>query len=184
LTTIFQNEVTREHRNYDAERWWGYVDEEQIIQLAKTILLETGYFEPTVFIKGSTGKLAVQPEKFGETADDRRMKMLNMGTYVAYKQNVGELIKLIFVDEAWVSPARKEQNVLPSKDPDRIETLIINSLDTSSQEETMICFEMMRDPKGKLIDLKKMSLPGGTSVKGMLLPAFQKGYQIVRPTAN
>ena len=158
-------------------------DVEQIVQLAKEIVLKTGYFEPTIFIIGSKSKLAVRPETFGDTADDRRLRMLSMGSYVAYKRNVGELIQLIFVDEAWMSPAR-EEFIQPSKDPSRVETLIINILDTKNQDETIVCFEMIRNSKKKVIDLKQMSLPGGGSVEGRLLPAFQKGYQIVQPTVN
>ncbi len=115
-------------------------DVAEIVQLAKKIVLDTGYFEPTVFIKGSERKLAVQPETFGQTADDRQRNMLNMGAYIAYKQNVGELEILIFADEAWMSkPDKNGEFIQPSLDPKRIETLIINSLDARTQEETMIC---------------------------------------------
>ncbi len=160
-------------------------DVAEIVQLAKKIVLDTGYFEPTVFIKGSERKLAVQPETFGQTADDRQRNMLNMGAYIAYKQNVGELEILIFADEAWMSkPDKNGEFIQPSLDPKRIETLIINSLDARTQEETMICFEMVRNTQGKVTNLKQMSLPDGGSVKGNLLPAFQKGYQFIRPVRN
>jgi hypothetical protein len=133
--------------------------------------------------KASEGKMAIGMKVFGETSDDRERHMLNAGTFTAYKHYVGELEKLIFVDEAWMSPAR-EEFIQPSKDPNRVETLIINSLNPITQEQTMICFEMIRDSKKKLISFKQMSLPGGSTVQGRLLPAFLKGYQFVQPTTS
>jgi hypothetical protein len=162
-----------------------YVDKEEIVRFVKKITLEVGAFEPTIFVKGSTGKVAIALKEFGATSNIRERHMLNAGAFTAQKHSVGELEKLIFVDEAWMSWANKKgEFIQPSLDPKRIETLIINSLDASSQEETMISFEMVRDPKGKLTDFKQMSLPDGSSVKGILLPAFQKGYKIIRPTTN
>ena len=158
--------------------------EDEVIEFVKKVTLEVGVCDPIIFVKGSKGKVAIGMGKFGETSDVREKYMLNAGTFTAYKHSVGELEKLIFADEAWMSPFRGEHFVRPSKDPSRVETLIINSLDPTNQEQTILCFEMIRDSKKKLIDLKQMSLPGGVSVKGMLLPAFQKGYQIVQPTVN
>lgn len=159
--------------------------DEGIIQFVKKGALEFGGFEPTVFVQGSQGKVAIELKQFGETSDIRENNMLNAGAFTAYKHNVGELEKLIFASEAWMGRANKEgEFIQPSLDPKRIETLIINSLDTSTQEETMICFEMVRDPKGKLTNLKQTSLPETVSVKGILLPAFQKGYRMIRPVNN
>jgi hypothetical protein len=160
-------------------------DVEEIVQLAKKLVLETGYHEPIIFVKGSEGRVALEFKSFGETSEQRRLMMLNAGSRMAYEHHVGELEKLIFVDEAWMSKANEKGEFMqPSRDPKRIETLIVNSLDVATHEETMICFEMVRDPQGKITDLKQMSLPDGTSVQGMLLPAFQKGYQLIRPVTN
>jgi hypothetical protein len=159
--------------------------DEGIIQFVTKVALECGGFEPTVFVQGSHGKVAIELKQFGETADIRESNMLNAGAFTAHKHSVGELEKLIFASEAWMSMAdKKGECIQPSKDPKRIETLIINSLDASTQEETMICFEMVRDPKGKLTNLKQTSLSETVSVKGILLPAFQKGYRMIRPVTN
>ena len=158
---------------------------EEIVQFVKTTVLELGKCFPIVFVKGSKGKVAIGLKELGETSDNREMHMLNAGTFTAYKHNVGELESLIFASEAWMSLVKgKEEFIRPSLNPERIETLIINSLDTATQEETIICFEMVRDRQGKLTDLKQMSFPDAGSVKGILLPAFQKGYQIISPVTN
>lgn len=160
----------------------GYVEDvEQIIQLAKKLILEMGYHEPILFVKGTEKNLVLNFKEFGATSDERARQMLNAGANMAYKDNVGELEALVFVDEAWMGT---NIDIQPSKDPKRIEVLVINTFDMATQEERLIVFEMVRDPKGKLIDLKKPDLPEPGSVKGMLLPAFRKGYQMISPVAN
>jgi hypothetical protein len=160
-------------------------DVEEIIQFAKRLTLETGRFMPTVFLKGSEGKVAIGIENFGKT-DEKQKDMLNAGAFTALRHHVGELELLVIVSEAWMSMANEkgELEVRPSLDPKRIETLIVNSLDPFTQEETMTVFEMVRDTKGKVTDLKQKSFPKEGSIKGTLLPAFLKGYQMVRPTTN
>jgi hypothetical protein len=160
-------------------------DVEEIVQLVKKLTLEAGSCQPTVFVNGSQQKVAIGMKNFGETSDARARDMLNAGTFTAYKHSVGELESLVFVSEAWMSEVNeKGELVQPSRDPKRIETLIINCLDVATQDETVRMFEMVRNPKGELTDLNQMSLPEGGRVKGMLLPAFLKGYQLVRPVTN
>lgn len=155
-------------------------DVEKIIQLAKQYMLKSGQHPPAVFIKGSMGKGVVVLEDFG-VHNDKRTDMLNAGVFTATKHSVGELETIIFVSEAWMG---MNMDVQPSQDPKRVEVLIINSLDVATQEERMIQFEIVRNKEKKVIDLKEPDLPDGITVKGTLLPAFQKGYQIVRPVTN
>jgi hypothetical protein len=154
---------------------------DEIVQLAKKFILEMGYHEPILFVKGTTRKVVIGFKRFGDNSSQRELTMRNAGAHLAYKDNVGELGVLVFVDEAWMG---MNLDVLPSEDPKRIEVLIINTFDMSSQEEAMICFEMVRNKEGKITDLKQNFLPEGGSVKGVLLPAFRKGYQMIRPTTN
>ncbi len=154
---------------------------DQIIQLAKKLILEMGYHEPILFIKGSKTNVVLNFKEFGDTSDKRERAMLNAGANLAYKDNVGELEALVFVDEAWMGT---NINIQPSKDPNRIEVLLINTLDTATQEESLIMFEMVRNQKGKIIDLKQNSLPEEGSAEGILLPAFQKGYKLISPVTN
>jgi hypothetical protein len=155
-------------------------DVENIMRLVQKIMLETGSFQPTVFVKGSERRIAVELQGFGKH-DDKRKDMLNAGVMVATKHNVGELETLVFVSEAWMG---MNMNIMPSQDPKRVEVLIINSLDVATQEEQMIQFEIVRNKQKKVIDLKKPDLPDGVTVKGTLLPAFLKGYQIISPVTN
>ena len=154
---------------------------EQIIRLAKQLVLEMGYHEPILFVKGSKNNIVLNFKEFGDTSSKRERNMLNAGANLAYKQNVGELEALVFVNEAWMGT---NINVLPSKDPQRIEVLLINTFDPGTKEEALIMFEMVKNSQGKVTDLKQKTLPEIGSVKGILLPAFQKGYQSISPVTN
>jgi hypothetical protein len=106
-------------------------DVEQIVQFVKKVTLTCHGFEPTVFVKGSKDRIAVEIKEFGVYMD-KRTQMLNSGTFTALRHNVGELQLLILASEAWMS---RNLTMRPSKDPKRIEVLIINSLDVATQEE-------------------------------------------------
>jgi len=158
------------------------VDEvKAITDIAKRVFLQDGYHAPTVFVKGTDKKAAIQLVRFGATAGERELDMLNAGTWLACTHNVGELELIVFVSEGWMGT---NLEVLPSQDPKRIEVLLINSLDVRTQEEHMLPFEVKRDPKGTVLDLKELVLPETVAAKGILLPAFQKGYQVISPVHN
>lgn len=156
-------------------------DVKEIIDLAKEHMLHDGYHAPIVFVKGAKGKAAVVLESFGDTADKRATDMFYAGALVADKRNVGELELIVFVNEAWMST---NLGVMPSQDPNRVEVLLIDILDTNTQEEQLTMFEVIRDSNRKIVDLKQQALPENGSAKGMLLPAFQKGYQVISPVLN
>lgn len=153
----------------------------EIIDTAKQVMLRDAYHSPLLFVRGKTKNVFTSLPNFGDTNDERVWKMLNAGTQVACKSNVGELDTMILVTEAWMST---NLTVQPSKDPKRIEVLLINSLDARTGEEEIRMFEIIRDRQQKVIDLKDCPLPGGVSAKGSLLPAFQKGYQLISPVKN
>jgi hypothetical protein len=158
------------------------MDEVKLIaNLARKLFLLDGYHAPIVFVKGTQGKVFFQLEHFGETSDERVLDMLHAGTLIARKRNVGELELIILVNEAWMGT---NINILPSVDPNRVEALVINSLDARTQDEQLMAFTVKRDSRGNVIDLSEDVLPKDGSPKGKLLPAFQKGYQIVSPVHN
>jgi len=158
------------------------VDEvKEIADVAKKIFLQDGYHAPMVFVKGTNGKLFFELTNFGATAGERERSMLNAGTLIACKRNVGDLELIILVNEAWMG---MNLSLMPSQDPKRIEALLISSLDARTKEERLLIFEVKRDPKGKVLDLKELIFPNTVEAKGWLLPAFLKGYQIISPVHN
>jgi len=153
----------------------------KIAECAKALMLKFGSYEPIVLVKGTKDKVVVGLNSLGETNEERVRKLHNVGTWTACKHNVGELELIVLVNEAWMS---SNLTVLPSQDPKHVKMLLINSLDARTQEEQITGFEVIRDPKGQVIDLKDWDHPENGSVKGTLLPAFQRGYQLVSPVLN
>jgi len=158
------------------------VDEvKEIADFAKKLFLQDGYHAPIVVAKGTKSVQVVLLEQFGDTADERVKDMFYAGAMLAQKGNIGDLELMIFVCEGWIGT---NMNVRPSQDPKRIEALLINSLDARTQEEKLLQFEIKRDPKGTVTDLRELIFPEKVEAKGWLLPAFQKGYQKVSPVHN
>jgi len=159
------------------------VDEvKKIIEVAKQIFLLDGYHAPMVFIKGDKGKVVVEIKNFGDNSYQRELAMLNLGTHIACKSNVGELDLIVMVNEAWMST---DLTMLPSQNPKRIEVLSINFLDVISQEEKATGFKIIRDKLGKAVDLRPLNKSSDFfEAKGYLLPAFVHGYRAISPVHN
>jgi len=159
------------------------VDEvKKIIDIAKQVFLQDGYHAPMVFVKGDKGKVVVEIKNFGNDSYQREQIMLNLGTYVACKQNVGDLDLVVIVSEAWTS---RNLTMLPSQNPKRIEVLSINFLDVGSLEEKATMFTVLRDRFGKAVGLRPFDKSTDFfDVKGHLLPAFVRGYSVISPVHN
>jgi len=158
------------------------VDEvKKIADIARKIFLHDGYHVPMVFVKGTQGKVFFQLMRFGKTAEERELDMLNAVTTLACKRNVGDLELIIHVCEGWMGT---NITIRPAQDPNRMEVLLVNSLDVRTREEKLLSFAVKRDPNGNVLDLKELVLPDVVETKGRLLPAFQKGYQIISPVHN
>jgi hypothetical protein len=159
------------------------VDEvKKIIEIAKQVFLHDGYHAPMVFVKGDKGKIVVEIKNFGNDSYQRELTMLNLGTYVACKQNVGDLDLVVIVSEAWTS---RNLTMLPSQNPKRIEVLSINFLDVGSHEEKASMFQVIRNKWGKAIELRPFDKSTEFfEVKGHILPAFVRGYKVISPVHN
>jgi len=156
-------------------------DVEKIINFAKEVFLRNSFHNPMVFVKGANGKVAVELKNFGDNSYQRELSMLNTGTFVACKRNVGELDIVVLVTEAWMST---NLTMLPSRNPKRIEVLMINYLDVSTQKEKSTVFRVIRNKLGKAIELRSYMSSDSYEVKGYLLPAFVKGYRVISPAHN
>jgi len=157
-------------------------DVTKIIDLAKEAFLRDGFHKPTVFIKGTNRSVAIEVKNFGDDSSQRELDMLNMGTFVACKSNVGELDIVVIVTEAWMST---DLTMLPSQNPKRIEVLMINFLDMGTQEEKATTFRIIRDKWGKAIELRPINKSQNFyEVEGILLPAFVRGYRAISPVRN
>jgi hypothetical protein len=153
---------------------------EEIIELAKYNMELYGGFEPSLFVIGTKEKVRMSVP-IGRGSAERVQFMTDAGVELAQSglasQVIGDLKLVVFVSEAWVSPAR-EKMVMPSQDPDRTEALIITALDPNTMEQMLQMFTFVRDRKQAVIELKPISMPKEGTVESPLLRAFLSGFRL------
>lgn len=155
----------------------------EVEKMAKETMLKQGGHNPQLIICGENGNgisvFADMPSDQGE-----RMKMFGMaGIKIALEGKLGQLQKLYFISEAWLSRINKNSKkpfVPPSKDPNKMECLIVASHDISNNHGEMLVLEIKRDKKGNFSSLKDKTpkKEGKGEAKSILLEAFIKGYEI------
>ena len=150
---------------------------DEIFAVAKESVITLGRFQPTVFVLGTQGKVYM-PLPFGETSDDRVAIMAQAGIQCAEAGRIGEVERIIFVSEAWVSPARQSYT-LPSQDPNRQEVVLFNSLDARTNAQELEIYTCTRQGR-QVIDLKLLEQPRQSTVEGRLLPAFLAGFRLFK----
>jgi hypothetical protein len=151
------------------------MDVDEIVKLTKEYVTQFGNHPATLFVVGTNSKGGVSFSDFGQDHDQRVRAMAQAGLQVAREKDVGELEQLIFICEAWASPPRKEF-VRPSRDPNHIEVLLVNTLDVPTDKQELHMFEIERDTKGNVSDLKQVTSPKEGVVASPLLPAFVAGF--------
>src|SRR3989304_9129373 len=133
------------------ERIQGEPEIEGIAAIARENLLKYGNHVPTVIAVGTLGQGIGQLEGELETSEDRARAMKVLGRVFRREGYVGELRKVFFVSEGWMSEAAKvDGNIRPSQDPNRIEVLVVSELDLPNRKTNMLLYEMVRNKKGEL----------------------------------
>src|SRR4051812_28839176 len=102
----------------------------QIAALAKTVMLRDEQHATTLVVEGSRQGGIVTLRDFPDDPDEKHLAMQATGYNIGKRPDLGELIRVFLISEAWVSMATngKLPNVRPSKDPNRREVLIVSSL--------------------------------------------------------
>jgi hypothetical protein len=140
-------------------------------------MFKFGSHTPTLFVQGTKDKVVMQLP-FGEDNLERIEIMTQAGIQLGKSGQIGDVEMVVFVDEAWVSPARTPY-VRPSEDPDRMEVLLITALDPQTSKQTVQMYSCVRDYKGTVIELKPSST-GAAEVESPLLPAFMTGFRLFK----
>ncbi len=154
---------------------------QQVGQIAKEITLEQGYHSPMLLVEGSVNGLSVGLQDFPAESNAKQEHLFKAGFAVGKAGTVGELRQVFFISEAWMSAAvgGKIPDLPPSKDPRRVEVLIITSLTVAPKETDILLFELVRDPQGHLLDVKETAHPTEKgSYESPLMDAFLQGYQL------
>lgn len=164
-------------------------DFEWVVKHAKKITLEAGSHSPMLMVNGTHKGTLVGFEEYPKNHSDKLRIMLNAGVKVGeLKESFGELKSLYFISEAWVSVFGENEKpdktyTLPSQDPKRKEALVIMGRNVKTKKEEFESFEMIRNKKGTLIDLRsfheKVGQPDKTD--NPLMDAFEFGYNKAEP---
>lgn len=173
--------MSKEHASRPKQPFLDTISEQ-----AREIMLWDGAHRPTLFLKGSQETMSHPIMELPATAESRRKMLFILGTLITKVEQLGSLEEVILVTEAWMSKALDEHapHMPPSKDPNRIEVLVINQIDLTTNQSQLRLFEMIRDDRGELTELKTYSdVPDdqqGHSSDSPLLNAFVAGYRLIR----
>lgn len=160
---------------------------QDVKKMASDVMLKQGSHLAQLIMCGENGSgIAVLPDM--PDKPDEKEKLFGMaGVRLAMEggEKLGMLKKLYFISEGWMSVVSKKKMdkddyVQPSKDPKRIECLIIASHELETNHGDMIILEIQRDKKQKFIGLKDISPKneGKGEAKSYMLDAFIKGYEM------
>lgn len=107
------------------------------------------------------------------------------GAYAANRESAGQLRSVFFISEGWMSRNDEQAppELPPSKDPNRLEVLIISGVNVPTRQTTMVIFEMVRDENGVLGELRDFpaAREGETNAESPLLDVFVLGYLSIAP---
>ena len=92
---------------------------------------------------------------------------------------VDEFEQVIPISEGWMSTGEcRPPKSRPSQDPARKEVLLVSNLTIRDHRSRVVIFEMVRDVKGELTELRDLQLPGEYDqgqAETPLLDAFADG---------
>lgn len=165
-----------------AESKPGRYSIDEVVNIAKEVLLEHGNHVPTIIVQGDKGPAINQLVPFPETYEGRHRRLFITGMMLARSGRVGDLKQVFFISEGWMSVTDEQgpPQAPPSQDPNRMEGLHISYLDVEANHTDMVLFEMVRDDEEQLVELKLLDQPtvaAGGHVESPLLGAFVSGYR-------
>jgi len=153
---------------------------ELITQLAREVLLRDGSHAPTLIVDGSANPVAIQIDQLAPTFEGRAQQMFVAGQSLAHTASAGRLRGVYFVSEAWLSQGQegKAPYMLPSKDPKRIEVLMVSGLEIKPRQVKLAIYEMVRDKVGALREIRPWEYPDDPDdvADTPLLEAFLAGF--------
>lgn len=174
--------MTPESDNKGREDAAGWINFENITQLAIEATLKQGKQIPCLIIDGSKKMMYGGMPYLPETHNERMQFMYAAGQIALMSGEIGNLKQVFLISEGWMS-VPKDSNppkTLPAEDPNRKEVLIVSGLEIQKQTKYLKVFEMLRDKDEILIGLREIPIPGqeeGGEFNISLLDAFRQGFQ-------
>ena len=154
----------------------------EIVETAKSIMLDFGNHPLTIFVIGTKGKIYFTvPHR--ETYPERVEQMIRSGMFAARQRDIGDLVQVIYISEGWAG-AHREQFVRPSVDPNRREVLLITELDVAQNTQSVEAYICVRDRNDKVVELKPMLPEKQAEVSSELLPSFVLGFRLFKRSTS
>jgi hypothetical protein len=150
---------------------------DHIITTAKYTMYRRGGMPPTLYVCGTRQTVSF-PMPQAKNPVGRAEQMIHTAIQLAQAGTVGDIELLVFVSDAWASPAR-DPVYIPSQDKNRCEVLLISALG-QTKEQKLLLYACIREQNGVLTDLKPLPVPADVNVEGPLLRAFLTGYRLVQ----
>ena len=154
---------------------------EEVTRIARETLLKDGGHAPPVLVEGSMNTDVGQIAEFPETHEGKIQRMRSCGFALGQTGKVGEMRRIFFICEGWMSTAQKgaPRPVRPAQDPNRTEVLLIAHLWPEDNRTDWVGFEMVRSARGKLVALRELqdfAVEKGRRMESPLLGAFVAGF--------
>lgn len=152
----------------------------EIAKRATQLLMEQGFHPTTLIAEGDKQTAVNTLNHLAPTHEARAQQMFLLGLLFAQEAEVGVLQQAFLVSEAWMSMIDNGQmpQVSPSKDPKRIEVLVISRMAIEPPQTETVAYEMKRNAKGKLIGVDDTPVIGNSPehAESPLLHAFVIGF--------
>jgi len=155
---------------------------DSVAEMACEIALHDGGHVPTVIAEGTRNTLLGSFPELPPTHQERVEMMQVAGQLLGQREAVGFLKQVYFISEAWMCRGSRPgmEAVQPSKDPERVEVLVVAGLQVVARRSALRLYEMIRDETGDLAELRAVTpdAEGEGQVESPLLTAFVAGYLV------
>ncbi len=151
----------------------------EAVAKAKGVALQLGTQVPFLWVEGTKQEYALWLHTLPDDPLDKYRLFFKAGRTVARDKELGKLVQVFFISEAWLSIVRqgKLPDIRPSEDPQRQEVLIVSCFNLKNHTKDISVLSYMRDKKGKLIAIKELSSGNaGLQFASSLLDTFLAGY--------
>jgi hypothetical protein len=154
---------------------------EDVARLAKETTLRDGVHVPLLVMNGTRQMVYGAMPELPDTHHARMQFMYGAGHFAGESGGVGQLKQVFFISEAWMSVPNdgNPPKMRPSEDPNRKEVLIIQGFQIQEGTKHLKLFEMIRNRKGHLVDLKDWEPQEKENgvIDIPLLEAFSNGFR-------
>ena len=150
----------------------------EVVAQAKASALEMGRHIPILLLEGTKQRYVVALGTLPDDPFEKRRMLFAIGHNAARKDELGALVQVYFISEAWVSIIRQGTlpDVRPSQDPQRQEILVISCVNLKEQTKKIAILSYVRNKEGRLTAIKDFGNKG-IQFESELLDAFLAGYR-------